>query len=279
MCGGLHLNCLTAEAFFQPGDKIEIGNFSSVQEHLCQQKWDLSHAKNNVFATKDVSAVTVENVEKVLNVHVGKTGGSTVSAVMSKFGVHYQSLHLSRLTLDIIRRFDIFIVNLRDPVQRLISSYYFEHPDIKGNYYDMQPNRRIPRAQNYFYNCNPTIDVYAYNLLESRKMCGNIARHGQHHTWWDMCAYMGSKEVLDALVEKKRNVYLISTESLVQDINAVSDLLHWNANVTEESLPHVQSYDSKPTDISLTAHGKLLAYLDTIGEMSLYNFLIKEFHR
>lgn len=93
----------------------------------------------DVDAAKDTVApahILPEGPRKIALVHVGKTGGTEVSRVLAEAKVNFTHLHPNAVKVadpDYTPHydpadFDLFIVPLRDPVFRLISSFNWHQP-------------------------------------------------------------------------------------------------------------------------------------------------------
>ena len=59
----------------------------------------------------------------LLYVHVGKTGGTLVGNLLQAHGVAFDEVHTHPVQLTVAQRHAVFLVTIRDPVDRLLSGY------------------------------------------------------------------------------------------------------------------------------------------------------------
>lgn len=236
------------------------------------------------------------NKNKVLYVHVGKTGGQFVRQYFnsSLHGLFFQQLHVYALDSQMLREFEIIIISVRNPVDRLISAYYWWHPHLEGS-------ERYGKTVNRFYECCPTLTEFG-NALFANTECGSIARSQsllslKGHISMDTCAYLGG--VMKELRAKREHVFLINTESMEADLKGVVERNHWTRkyytpfNFSTLHLSHSQHPQSAPESPSESATGirqayrrenasqetrnQLSRYLDLTGELEMYAALQRTF--
>jgi hypothetical protein len=68
-------------------------------------------------------------------VHVGKTGGSTVSIFLKKNNISFSGIHVHSVIPGHLYRFDKILIPVRDPMSRIISAYKYRHPVVHTNLY------------------------------------------------------------------------------------------------------------------------------------------------
>mmetsp|Transcript_16124 Transcript_16124/g.54195 ORF Transcript_16124/g.54195 Transcript_16124/m.54195 type:complete len:275 (-) Transcript_16124:70-894(-) len=109
--------------------------------------------------------------ERVLLLHVGKAGGGTVRRFLSANRIRFKEIHLRQPRGDHIRAYNRILVTLRDPTERVISAYKWEHPDGPGRTPDFPGLKRI-------YECFPNATSYAEAFLPSSSVsmdCAGVA--------------------------------------------------------------------------------------------------------
>lgn len=273
-------------------DEIQVNGYMT-----CKERWQQMIDVNGRLSGKpphrrDGGVVDSRNKHKVLYVHVGKTGGEFVVHYLntSLHGLHAQSLHVHALDSQMLREFETIIISVRNPVNRLISAYYFWHPLVVGS-------KHYGESFNTFFKCCPTLTNFG-NTLFANTTCGSIARSqaltlGKGHIDIDSCAYLGG--VMKELRAKRKHVYLINTESLEADLKRVVELNHWTSkfytpfNYSTLHLSHSfsQSPPSQSTpvarkpymkeNVSQTTLNQLSRYLDLTGELEMYATLQRIF--
>ena len=261
--------------------------YHNISMNTCYNKWyDLvnyngrKHFMNMRFANGFPDKVSRDNKDKVLFIHVGKTGGGTIMNHLDNKNISYQQVHLHPVDQQMLNDFKIILIGLRHPVDRLISAYYSSHPLVDP--------RRIHDGpvEKRYYKCSPTLNDFAKNLLSSSH-CGNITRRYPKkaikmflknvHT--DTCSYMSG--VMEELLMKKENVYVINNANLIDDMNYVSKKLNWGVlfenDVSLDS--HIMKTSYKYPQRSAVTYMQLGGYLSLSGETALYNKLQYHFSR
>jgi hypothetical protein len=259
----------------------QLGNLTLMSDPLsttpmqfCEERW-----KNRlqyyapVFHKFAATEVDPHNREKILVVHVGKTGGATL--VYTLFGgqtnFHVQELHIHALTEEMVNKFEIILLSLRSPVDRLISAYYFSHPLSENSSVTREHLKQTTKEGNHqFYAAFFTLQEYATALLLENSL-GAFARQGAGHMPIDTCSYLGG--TLEML-KKHKKVFVINTESLLMDLNLVSKELHWNYSFVENKKGtsiHVHAGGSR--EVSMVTFMQLSGFLELNGENFIYNTL------
>jgi hypothetical protein len=148
--------------------------------------------------------------------HVGKTGGSTLSEQMrngchsfrpkpcrnitekesfiSKYSTYIHTPDFRRLGRGNYSHFDFYVASLRDPLTRFLSAFVYMHPSNK-----LESEQRFYRRLEGIYKCFPTVEEFTnvlgdYNFREMEKMgnCTLLAKHllfnklhEAHHFFYD----------------------------------------------------------------------------------------------
>ena len=282
-------------------EKYEKSQSYNTSMQMCLNKWKEMVQHNGrccyaelPHADKFPNKVSGFNRGKVLLVHVGKTGGGTANRLLSSKKINFQQVHVHAVDHKMLNDFDVILIGLRNPVERLISAYYYTHPSV-----GKASRMGLSDIHKEFYKCSPNIEDFANNLYLSTR-CGDLARGYPRdvenmHIFTGACAYLGG--VLDDLVRIHKTIYIINTENFYDDLNHVSDQLNWNVTFDDsvKSL-HVISF-VKTKDGELVArkdaHGQvntqprfsavtlmqISGYLSFTGENYIYNQLQYKFGR
>ena len=156
-------------------------------------------------------------------VHVGKTGGGTLRSALgalcacTPLQVHCEPVRQTRVSSP-------FLVSVRDPVERVISSFNWRHPRRGGG--RPCPVQTICSScvdETALYNCFATVNDFAESLRQSNG-CGNVARkalaEGVGHVGKGFKYYFqGVEHLLPNMTFK-----LVSTASFHKDLRCA---LHW----------------------------------------------------
>eukprot|EP00600_Ochromonadales_sp_CCMP1393_P016927 CAMPEP_0175036858 /NCGR_PEP_ID=MMETSP0005-20121125/24030_1 /TAXON_ID=420556 /ORGANISM="Ochromonas sp., Strain CCMP1393" /LENGTH=382 /DNA_ID=CAMNT_0016298117 /DNA_START=758 /DNA_END=1905 /DNA_ORIENTATION=+ len=87
----------------------------------CWHKWAYYH-DYHVKAPKNKHHVPV------LFIHIGKACGGTVRETLRQSNIRYEEMQMSQVRPDHIARADKIIITLRDPVNRTLSAFNWDHP-------------------------------------------------------------------------------------------------------------------------------------------------------
>ena len=271
---------------------FEKNSFSDLSNKMCVNKWKhfvkysiknrTIHMRQHPDGYRDFPyTVSASNTQKVLVIHVGKTGGSTVLAHLKRRGIPYQQIHLHAVDREVLSLFDVIIIGLRHPVERLISAFYFSDQFIQ-KIKSLGKPLNLSNPFQHFYHCSPTLQDFANNLYASTP-CGDVARGDPPtfqgmHIHMDICAYLGG--IMNALLNPKKRVFIINEECLIDDLNYVSEKLRWEKKFIDkdEFDKRVMSTDSRPLNSALTLM-QFGGYLELSGEVALYNTLQSHFSR
>ena len=214
-------------------------------------------------------------MNKILYIHVGKTGGTTVATALNSAKMPYFAVHVYSAERYLFAMFNTVVVSLRDPVERAISAYYWNSPLTS----QLSAASRSGPRWHEFYSCCPSINDYSAALSSSEK-CGAVARLGYEHTEWNLCSMLGG--VVDEL-STHGNVWVIEEESLLDDVNRVvkdtlPDLdIGVRTQFTQENFFQRNNYNKSKiasAPISDESLVKLRGYLEITGEYWLYRRLL-----
>ena len=285
----LVLCCVTSVVDFHMNitvPKKESDWFKMSSRKQCHARWGNLIRKKGRHSSKvgndennAAEFVHGNNKKKILYVHVGKTGGQTIFGYYLKnfTNFHPQQLHVHALDIEMVRSFKTILISVRDPVDRLISAYYYSNPLIKGSFAH-DHNQRV----NEFYSCCPTLTDFGNALFDKKnESCYALARSQtnlqKNHMVLDTCAYLSG--VFSHLKVKKNRVFLINTESITADLNKISRLNQWRVNFNDSNtyVANASPRPSRESETSEKTYQQLLSYLNITGELDMYNRLQNEF--
>jgi hypothetical protein len=242
-------------------------------EDTCAAKW--KHGTLTWMNSLQNPKAGVARGKFITVVHVGKTAGGTVIAMLSKAlktsdkhrirEIHLRPLEQSDLALS-----DTIVVGIRDPVERLLSAFYFHLNGELGQFPSNWQQRLYSQAQisemTAFYECFHSFEEFAMGLLD-KSACGAMARKGVGHLEWGLCYYMGGLQ--DEL--KTRKILLVDASSLIPDVNYILGTLNVTA-VSDDNVPRVHAHPH-PTELSDRALMILRGHLELTGEYSFHRKL------
>ena len=287
-----HYNALTLNDRNLTSQVYEKNSFLDVSEQMCVNKWTqfIKHTLHNRTTDALIHpdgypnfpyVVSPNNKQKILMIHVGKTGGQTVTSHLKHKGIQYQFIHLHAVDREVLSLFDVIIIGLRHPVERLISAYYYSRQFMHKSKSSRRRLELNDEAQK-FYHCSPTLKAFANNLYAATP-CGDVARgdpptFNGMHIHMDTCAYLGG--IVNDLLNPKKEVFIINEECLIDDLNYVSEKLRWRKKFSENDKfdKHVMPADSRPLNSALTLM-QFGGYMELSGEVALYNKLQSHFSR
>ena len=268
--------------------RYEKNTFFNVSREICIERWRGLVAfngrdhfmKHNASAALFPNEVHHDNNKKLLLVHIGKTGGGTEESRLRAEKIPLQTLHVHALDKKMLNDFDIFLIGLRHPVERVISAYYFSHPHHGEASFVIDHTFHRHADLVDFYKCSPTLEEYANNLFQ-RSHCGDVARgvgnfeNANHHVHIGICAYLGG--VVEDLFQSNKTFFVINSENLDADMNYVSKKLNWGVDFS--TLPSNHVLKSSIPKASAKTLMQISGFLMYSGEISLYNALQNRFGR
>lgn len=250
---------------------FDVTTFNPSQ--LCYDKWERTERLfgRNSQKRSYLGCAPYDVNGTVLLVHVGKAGGGTLENLFKTSGVSWQSLHIHALDTQMIHGFELIVLNLRDPVQRLISAFNFRNPRVRrisADWYHCGEGKHKD-----FYKCFKTLDEYA-EALTADDRCGKLARRGECHTELDTCAYLGG--VVDELERNKQKVFVVDTSTLMADAEKLFNRLEKKLVISKNA--HVNTHDLDITKLHNTSGlAKLIGHVELMGEGFLYRWLLQVF--
>jgi len=278
-----------------------------------------SHASNEPHRKRHASTIPALSFKNILFAHVGKAGGNTIRVLFKGFCESEkkrlpeecdrvpESELADRVTGYLHdwnfygepEEADAFLYNLRHPVDRMISWYYYEHPDSCMN--DHQTDRACETAQDiedypdgradrFYRQCFPTQDylpliALAVNHTNSTTLsqsCSKLARkvvkgkifeRGFKHMYYNMRHY--TTETIDEYPDK--GVLVVRTEFLWDDIKDIDMMLGGKGTFGEiegsRDSHGSEQYKRSNKTLSVADYGSLCCAL--MQEMDIYRRLVE----
>lgn len=207
--------------------------------------------------------------KRVHFVHVGKTGGGTIRSVLgalcdcTPLQVHVRPVSTKEVSARLI-------VSVRDPVDRVLSSFNWRHPLRGGDIYcpsrSCGSNVRERELEKELYNCFDTVNDFAEALSQSH-FCGLVARRalteGVGHLGKGFRYYF--EDVLHLL--PNMTFKLVNTESFDKDLRCALRWLGFPANAVD-ALEYEHKHREYP--------GKNETFLSPKARRNLELFLIDD---
>jgi hypothetical protein len=205
--------------------------------------------------------------QKVIYVHIGKTGGGTIEKELNRNGIRYTQLHVHALDKIMIETNDAIMISIRDPVNRTESAFNFMNPR-NPKAFKFPEYRKKDRNENArFYDCFEDINDYS-EKVSSHTKCGNLARIGSEHLGLDTCSYVGG--VAEELMKHRDKVHILEQNSLYKDLNYISEILSWHVTFAD---PHTHQIAEHAVLLNSTSRMKLEEYTKSIGAKDMFNIL------
>ncbi|CAK0839945.1 unnamed protein product [Prorocentrum cordatum] len=182
------------------------------------------------------------NSSRVQFVHVGKCGGSSIGQAIREL-VPYDEIHLRKVQNCEVTEQRKWVVSVRDPVDRAISAFNWGFPG------DTLPMMAI-------YKCFKTVNEFA-EALQDESWCGVSARRAINKPILSEHLGKGFQYYFDEDLEcvLAQELYLIRTETLMQDLTDVFGRLGWKLPAT---VYHIHGEYPFRNETYLSAKGKQL---------------------
>lgn len=233
--------------------------------------------------------VKPDKTGRLMFVHVGKTGGSSVEEFLKANEIRYFMVHQKPLSLKICRstgysrlsscaswvkrwqqKLRVVVVSVRDPLKRLVSAFNWRNPDGGGvthNYYVKHYWPQVHRFEKQLYSCFQSVNALA-EALDSSGVCGDHARkavqfrpsfYGTHMTQGYQFYFGGG--VLETMIQRNISIYLVHQETMADDLEGIQTVIP-NALTTHNVFRERSNYLKKnDTQISEEGLRKLAPYL------------------
>lgn len=184
----------------------------SAEDH-CAEKWrtlvaNCSHPSNPNSNKK----------QQILYIHVGKSAGSSIKKVLKITKLPFLEMHVAAVSSGMLRQYSDVVIAVREPLDRLISAFYWRSPRADALRKPLSPQHaQATGIYHEFYNCFSSANDFASALYEDSR-CGQLARAGEGHIFWNVCAYLGG---LREELRQHPRVFVVDTENLLEDVNTV----------------------------------------------------------
>jgi hypothetical protein len=234
---------------------------------------------------------TDKHAPRVMFIHVGKTGGSTVNAFLTHAKIpNLTVIHATSREWNQKDKYFPFarggkhnyhiLVSVRDPIDRVISSFNW-----RRHFKDIN-HRLHPWEQNFYAHCAKTPNEFAHSL-KSKTACGKLARIAADCPGnLDRCESnhvgMGHRfyfppDALSKLVSSHAKVWLVRQESMEHDLKQFMSSSSDYAHIRMPKIEHVRSIykGSNNTHLDTRARRVLCDELTKIGEYEVLNTLEK----
>jgi len=178
-------------------------------------------------------------------VHIGKAGGGTVNAVLRKVGLRlfFDQLHMTAADCRAgspFLRHEVFIVTLRDPVDRFVSAYNWNGVKARkqsiakkcGSIDSMFSNNNETNSERLCGRIKPLVlaqatpgecDNVAIEYTEVVALTPGRGNGYLNHLIKGFCFHLGG--CVDALRERRESVMVVRVERMAEDLAAVTERL------------------------------------------------------
>lgn len=204
----------------------------------------------------------------VMLIHVGKTGGSSVSWSIRSNGIKLNEIHVHPVLPGMIERHKLVIITVRDPSDRYVSAFNYNHP------LGAHP------AESPIYDCYPNISA-ASTALFDEDACGDSLRCGLDgvdlHTDMGYCYYLGG---VRATLSRHPNLHVVNTSTAVNDTMSLLKKMGYQLKKRYNSKNlHVYMNSTQHTilssELGARAACTLKKFLSSTGEYGLYDDILK----
>jgi len=229
--------------------------------------------------SSDASSPDTKKTREIAFVHVGKTGGTTAGKLIRKACYRQdgnckennfipQETEISKQVKEFfhvrpvnVEKYNSFIVAIRDPIDRLVSWFYYQHP--KNELYDSHP-----RAKKLF-ECYDKIDDLAAKglrkqdedevLTQEEKECmklahdcvaGKLPTYLFSHMTLNYQFYVG-----ELLKHEEKEIFVLRTEAFWNDWQNINTFLGGGPIAKSKSYTHQKSEIQPANDKTLSFQG------------------------
>lgn len=162
-------------------------------------------------------------------VHVGKCAGSSIDVALKHVFATgaLNEIHIEQVSNCHAKRRRKWIVSARDPISRVISSFNWRSPH-NGNSSLQQTGIGQDTQEVFFYECFKTVNDFT-EALQDASICGRIARRVMAKPIRSEHIGMGFRWYFEKDLEcvLAQEVYLVRSETLVDDLRDVCRHLNW----------------------------------------------------
>ena len=177
---------------------------------------------------------------KILFIHVGKTGGSSIKNIFNLIKNKLMVCHLKKPSKENLEKADFIIISTRDPIKRFISAFNYAHEVINYDVYKLNfyrdkinvsnciaPyhlkqkkkkgyafNKNYNQLINYFENPNKLAESLTdpINTIKAYKLMNN----NTEHIYKSIGYYTDNGKIIEKYFNK---IIVVSVENFDQDIN------------------------------------------------------------
>lgn len=216
--------------------------------------------------------------DRVLFLHVGKAGGSSVRSFLTDNKIWFKEIHVQQPTPEQVYSYKRILVTVRDPTARVLSAYKWKHPHGGG----LKPTYAAERE---LYTCFPNLNSYAEAFLPTTKVspkCANLAMYSVvqnityplrglscSHTCRGYAFYAGPW--LEEICRKRP--YVVQTEHMAGDLRGIGRWL--GVAVRTRVVPHRKGTYRRQYD-NVTNPRALMALRGNLGqEYDVYHRLLR----
>lgn len=191
-------------------------------------------------------------------IHVGKTGGGTLKGLLTAAGVAFAAIHVGDAHKATDCRFTHYIISTRDPINRTISAFNYNHraggeeysPGIASTRLYTECFPQLPGGVNAFAealgDASPCGMIARSCLFEPARDCRHL---GKGHAY-----YLQNTGLLEILRRRDKQLLVVRQEAFDSDVAAMWEWLCVKNPPTQNSSVH--SYSSaRAKDTAISARG------------------------
>ena len=252
-------------------------DWDSSSTHNCMTAWKTGAAKAREARITDrdpflqYSGFTQKGVLKqrdVMLIHVGKTGGSSVSWSIRSNDIKLNEIHVHPVLPGMMERHKAVIITVRDPVERYISAFNYNHP--LGSHPQQSP----------IYDCYPNVSAAAAAILDEGA-CADCLRCGidgvDLHTDMGYCYYLGG---VRTALSRHPNVHVLNTSTAVNDTMSILKKMGYKIKKRYNSKKlrvymNATQHTILSSELDPRAAATLKTYFSLTGEYDIYYDILK----
>lgn len=178
-------------------------------------------------------------MNKIVIIHIGKCGGSTVMHELISNNINFEKKHVRKFKYESNKT---YVIIIRNPIQRFISAFNWRHYLVTNNLRKFSIwGRRSLKAEKTFFNKYNNIEKFCNDLKENPMILEDF--DVINHMNMDINFYL--QEFIDKC-PKKQILGVICTETLKDDVKNIFDInviTHKNNNSKYNKIITDKSYE------------------------------------
>jgi hypothetical protein len=209
--------------------------------------------------------------DKLVFVHIGKTGGSTIQKFLKDNLIEHRLIHCHPVPSEVLHKDSKVLISIRDPIERITSAFNWRSPAGGGIY---KLGKYNTPAEQSFYNCFPNVSSFIRIFSGANSSCRDLAQralNGPEHIGMGYSFYLERVIALLSTV----NVRVIRQRNLLSDLMGLEVWLGKKFHDRIVSQLRSSYYLHNSTTDTLATAQEIIAFRSVIAhEYEIYYMLL-----